>query len=87
MPALTMSARGSGSLRVATPTATANQWAPSMQKHPGCRELVRIYGPEAYPEAFEQLMGWPIGWTACEPLATGRFRRWLLSHGAPSVPG
>lgn len=30
----------------------------------------------------EWMMGWPIGWSACEPLATGRFRAWLRSHGA-----
>ena len=31
--------RGTGSGFLATPTATANQLAPSMQKHPGCRKL------------------------------------------------
>jgi hypothetical protein len=30
----------------------------------------------------EWMMGWPIGWTALEPLETGRFRSWLRSHGA-----
>jgi hypothetical protein len=34
----------------------------------------------------EWLMGWPIGWTALEPLGTDRFRRWLDSHGSCSVP-
>lgn len=29
----------------------------------------------------EWMMGWPIGWTALEPLATGRFLQWLDSHG------
>jgi len=29
----------------------------------------------------EWMMGWPIGWTACEPLATDRFQQWLDSHG------
>jgi len=29
----------------------------------------------------EWLMGWPIGWTACAPLATDRFRQWFDSHG------
>ena len=32
------------------------------------------------PEFTEWLMGWPMGWTALEPLATGRFRSWLLGH-------
>lgn len=29
----------------------------------------------------EWLMGWPIGWTALEPLATDRFLEWCASHG------
>lgn len=41
----------------ATPTATANQGAPSMQKHPGCRGL------EMTPRAWERRMGYPDGWT------------------------
>jgi hypothetical protein len=33
----------------------------------------------------EWMMGWPIGWTALEPLVTDRFRQWLGSHGSCSV--
>jgi hypothetical protein len=33
------------------------------------------------PPWVEWLMGWPIGWTACEPLATDRFRQWFSAHG------
>lgn len=33
------------------------------------------------PDWCEWFMGWPIGWTASEPLATDRFQRWLLGHG------
>lgn len=33
------------------------------------------------PDWVEWLMGWPIGWTALEPLATDRFRKWLELHG------
>lgn len=33
------------------------------------------------PTFREWLMGWPIGWTEKKPLATGRFREWLHSHG------
>jgi hypothetical protein len=29
----------------------------------------------------ELIMGWPIGWTALEPLATAKFQRWLELHG------
>lgn len=34
----------------------------------------------------EWMMGWPLGWSACEPLETDRFRQWLRSHGAPLRP-
>jgi hypothetical protein len=30
----------------------------------------------------EWMMGWPLGWSASEPLATDRFREWLNSHGS-----
>lgn len=33
------------------------------------------------PEFIEHLMGWPIGWTALEPLETGKSRSWLQRHG------
>ena len=29
----------------------------------------------------EWIMGWPIGWSALEPLEMARFRQWLLLHG------
>jgi len=29
----------------------------------------------------EWMMGFPIGWTALEPLETDKFQRWLRSHG------
>jgi hypothetical protein len=66
---------------LATPTRKANQWAPSMAKWRGCRALVEAYGPNPSAEAYEHLMGWPIGWTACEPLAMGKFQQWLSRHG------
>ena len=50
----------------ATPTATANQGAPSMQKHPGCR----LVADEIDPDIWEIRMGFPLGWTDLEPLAT-----------------
>ena len=34
------------------------------------------------PTWVEWIMGWPIGWTDLEPLATDRFRQWLEQHGS-----
>lgn len=33
------------------------------------------------PEWVEWLMGWPIGWTALQPLEMDRFREWQQQHG------
>ena len=38
-------------------------------------------GGHLNPEWVEWLMGWPIGWTALQPLEMGRFREWQNSHG------
>jgi hypothetical protein len=38
-------------------------------------------GGQLNPEWVEWLMGWPIGWTALEPLAMDRYRSWLQQHG------
>ena len=70
---------GNGVGYLHTPTATANYAAPSMQKWPTCRAFVRVFGTPT-PRNAEWLMGWPIGWTALEPLATDRFRAWLRRH-------
>jgi hypothetical protein len=37
------------------------------------------------PTWVEWLMGWPLGWTASEPLGTGRFQKWLEQHGICSL--
>jgi len=44
----------------------------------------RYSGPRmsCHPDFAEWMMGWPIGWTALEPLETARFRRWLELSGA-----
>lgn len=33
------------------------------------------------PSWVEWLMGWPIGWSALEPLGMDKFQQWLRSHG------
>jgi hypothetical protein len=32
------------------------------------------------PAFWEWMMGWPIGWTACDAAATDKFRQWRHSH-------
>lgn len=62
-----------------TPTATGNYCAPSMQKWPCARLYREVFG-SVTPESHEWLMGWPLGWSALQPLETGRFLRWRQSH-------
>jgi hypothetical protein len=33
------------------------------------------------PEWLEWFMGWPMGWTELEPLATDKFQSWQQAHG------
>lgn len=47
-------------------------------RSPSIREVI---GGALNPEWVEWFMGWPIGWTALELLATDRFRPWCVSHG------
>ena len=63
-----------------TPTTMANFCAPSMQKHAGCRNWVKVFG-KVTPEAQEYLMGWPTGWTDLKPLVMGKFQLWRQWHG------
>lgn len=49
------------------------------------RAEMRTHGTFPRVELLEWLMGWPIEWTALEPLATDRFLRWLHSHGTFSA--
>ena len=37
-------------------------------------------GGQLNPDWTEWLMGWPIGWTASEPLAMDKFRQWQQQH-------
>jgi hypothetical protein len=41
-------------------------------------------GGKMNPDWVEWLMGWPIGFTACDALATDKFQQWLRSHGVCS---
>ena len=70
---------GNGIGYLHTPTCTANYAAPSMQKHACARAFVQVFGAPS-PTNHEWLMGWPTGWTASEPLETGKFQSWLRLH-------
>lgn len=48
--------------------------------------MVTLAGTEFCPELSEWLMGWPIGWTDCEPLEMDRFLQWRRTLGAYCEP-
>lgn len=61
----------SGGGYLPTPTTRCNQQSPSMRKWPAYERLHRLSSGETLsPEFWEFVMGLPIGWTACVPLAT-----------------
>ena len=45
-----------------------------------------VGGGKLNPTWVEWLMGWPIGWTDCEPLEMDRFHRWPRSPFKPCGP-
>lgn len=51
---------------LATPTRTANQDCPSMQKWPSCRRLTRVLG-RVTPEGYSWLMDWPLDALSSKP--------------------
>lgn len=74
---------GKGCSWLPTPTATMNQLAPSMRKHPGCVRMQSILGTGGSPgvEWMEKMMGFPVGWTALPPSATRSSRKSRKSLG------
>jgi hypothetical protein len=80
-----------GCLRLRTPQASdADKWnlkTPEERLAKG--QSVRLpnqlqAGGQQSPMWTEWFMGWPIGWSGCEPLATDKFQQWLDSHGISS---
>lgn len=61
--------RASGFIIRATPTAKANQSAPSMAKWPGCK------GIEVSPQAWCERMGYPLAWLQCAGSETQSTRK------------
>ncbi len=62
------------------PTPRANSGSgPSRVGHR--TDLQTQAGGPLNPMWVEWLMGWPIGWTALEPLEMDRFQQWLDLHG------
>lgn len=60
---------------VHTPTTMANYSAPSMMKHQGCRNFVRVFGRPT-PANAEYLMGFPLGASANCPLTQKNYDLW-----------
>lgn len=74
-----------------TPTATAHKgWSKNHNRADTDDRLDYTVEREASesgtlgrlnPQFVEWLMGWPIGWTELQPLATDRFQEWQRQHG------
>ena len=70
-------------VRTLLPTPTcqdAKNNGGAAQQRRNTRPLNAVCGGALNPPWVEWLMGWPIGWTALEPLGTDRFRWWLRPH-------
>lgn len=60
---------------VHTPTTMANYACPSMMKHQGCRNFVKVFG-RPQPQNAEYLMGFPIGASSPKPQKAPSFNSW-----------
>ena len=67
-----------------TPTCHDRKGASGAKRGKGATRgpcLTMVIGGTLSPMWVEWLMGWPVGWTDCDALETGKFRQWLDSHG------
>jgi hypothetical protein len=71
--------------RLPTPAARDYRFPNTNDNQKG--QLPNVIGGALNPTWVEWLMGLPLGWTGCEPLATVSCRQWLHAHGWNSVPG
>jgi len=55
--------------------------------HQGGLNLPQSLGGTLNPTWVEWLMGWPLGWTALEPLGMDKFLTWCAQHGICSGNG
>jgi len=59
-------------------------WAVEHYPTPAARDYRSpnsVIGGQLNPDWVEWLMGWPIGWSALEPLGMDKFHEWLRLHG------
>jgi hypothetical protein len=79
--------RGNPNSHFKMPTLTRHDrkgtGATSGKNAEGSQTLTESVGGPLNPTWCEWFMGWPIGWTASEPLGTDKFQVWLRSHGEP----
>lgn len=67
---------GAGFGLVHTPTTMANYSAPSMMKHLGCRNFVKVFNKPS-PSNAEYLMGFPFGASSLTPMSMENIENWL----------
>jgi hypothetical protein len=66
-----------------TPTASNTKAHHMRGADKGKPREARSYGDHGplNPRFLEWHMGWPVGWSKSEPLATDKFREWQQQHG------
>jgi hypothetical protein len=71
-------------LKIPTPCAGTKSWGGTFQEVGGSQNVLRrtwLGRQTVNPGFWEDIMGWPIGWTDLKPLEMDKFQRWLHSHG------
>lgn len=70
-----------------TPCHGSSRWGGTFQEVGGSQNKLRgtpIGKLYVNPDFWENLMGWPIGWTGTAPLATGKTQEWQQQHSPSS---
>ena len=89
-PAALVRGDGFGSWPRPTASMSTHGWSQTRQRQgnrygKAVRENVarekEAHGWRPRINLLEWIMGWPIGWSALEPLEMARFRQWLILHG------
>jgi hypothetical protein len=74
--------RNTPNLPTAVLTVAKSLPTPTASRRTGLQSHGRtVVGGQLNPTWVEWLMGWPLEWTALEPLATESFRQWQREHG------
>ena len=83
LPMLALTTKGRGAGLWPTPCHGSSKWGGTFQEVGGSQNKLRntpIGKLYVNPDFWENLMGWPIGWTGTAPLEMAKTQEWMQLH-------